>query len=488
MAVPNQRDFATEVRSDRLDTLWRLTLISVLLVGAVVLFDAWFDSRSPVVPLIPFAIVIAGCLATRWLLRDPERYLGAAHVYAWSCILALGTGLFFSDPQFADILPFGFLPIIFLIGLLLPPRYIWAATLLSAGLSIGVPYAALGNWAFAGPHQIAALLLMAITAFLSSQITGELYQIAEWALNNYRRERRITDELVENRQLLERSLARSEALSERLQETNEALTVAKAAADTANRQRGQFLANMSHELRTPLNAIIGFSETMLKFPQMYDDVKLPETYRSDLQQIYDSGRQLLTVINDILDLSKIDVGKLEVRMTGIDLKPIADSVRATANGLIGEKPLHLASQIDDDLPLVWADEHRIRQVLLNLYSNAAKFTDAGVITLTIRARADHVHISLRDTGVGITPEKLDTIFEEFAQVENEGRDPRAGAGLGLTISRQLIQLMGGRIWAESIVGVGSTFHITLSTYQAHIKTDSSAPVVPQIAPPERAAL
>jgi signal transduction histidine kinase len=222
---------------------------------------------------------------------------------------------------------------------------------------------------------------------------------------------------------------------------------------------------MSHELRTPLNAIIGFSETMLKFPAMYDGVKLPNAYEADLQQIYSSGRQLLTLINDILDLAKVDAGKLDIRMERVDLSPVLRNVVSTAGGLVGSKPIQLEVDIPDYLPPVWADEARVRQVLLNLYSNAAKFTDRGSLTLMVREVEAGVRVSLKDSGIGIKPENLDVIFEEFKQAESGNRDPRSGAGLGLAISRQLCILMGGRIWAESEYGKGSTFHFILQPYQ-----------------------
>jgi signal transduction histidine kinase len=183
-----------------------------------------------------------------------------------------------------------------------------------------------------------------------------------------------------------------------------------------------------------------------------------------LQQIYTSGRQLLTLINDILDLAKVDAGKLEVRMGRVELQPLITSVVSTAGGLIGGKNVRLVQNVPGYLPTVWADEARVRQVLLNLYSNAAKFTDRGEIGLNVYEIEGGVCISMSDTGIGISESNLEMIFEEFKQAETGGRDPRSGAGLGLAISRQLMTLMGGRIWAESEPGKGSTFYFTLQAY------------------------
>jgi signal transduction histidine kinase len=236
---------------------------------------------------------------------------------------------------------------------------------------------------------------------------------------------------------------------------------------------------MSHELRTPLNAIIGFSETMLKFPAMYDGINLPNAYEGDLQQIYQSGRQLLGLINDILDLSKVDAGKLEIHMGKVDLKPIINGVLSTASGLIGNRPVKLETDLPDTIPSVWADDARVRQVLLNLYSNAAKFTDQGTVVLTVREVDDGIRVSVKDSGIGIRNESLDVIFEEFKQAESsKGRDPRSGAGLGLAISRQLMTLMGGRIWAESEYGKGSTFNFVMQKYREGM----TQPLEPKPAP------
>jgi len=313
---------------------------------------------------------------------------------------------------------------------------------------------------------VAGVLVSTISALLAAQVTGELHQITDWALDNYKRERRSTLDLFEKRQQLQKSLRRSEVLGDKLKDINEEL-------ETAKHFRGQFLANMSHELRTPLNAIIGFSETMLSFPMMYEDVELPDAYRRDLRQIHDSGQQLLTVINDILDLSRVDAGKLEIDIRQVKLDPIIDNAMMTAAGLIGNKPVELRRDIPNELPDVYADDKRLRQVLLNLLSNAVKFTDEGSITVNVRDEGDRVQMSIADTGEGIPPDKLDAIFNEFSQVDQKGRDPRAGAGLGLTISRKLLGLMDGQIWVESTYGQGSTFYVNVPKYQPGLH-DSAA--------------
>lgn len=362
-------------------------------------------------------------------------------------------------------LPFVFVVVIFVGGLMIRPQFTLVLALICSVLTLFVPFLSTGEWGFFGAPQFFAIILMFISALLSIQATGELYSVTEWALLNYRKENQTNKALFENREKLQRSLKRSEVLADELSQSNIELEEARKAAEAAKNFRGQFLANMSHELRTPLNAIIGFSETMLKFPIMYDNEELPLAYQADLTQIFNSGRQLLHLINDILDLARVDAGKLEIYMQRVQLKPIIDAAMGTARGLLGDKPVELKANLPDELPEVWADETRVRQVLLNLYSNATKFTNEGSITLTVKEIGDGVQFSLTDTGAGIPADQFDVIFEEFRQVRGQTRPTQAGSGLGLPISKRLLDLMNGRIWLESEVGKGSTFHFVLQPYQ-----------------------
>jgi signal transduction histidine kinase/CheY-like chemotaxis protein len=222
----------------------------------------------------------------------------------------------------------------------------------------------------------------------------------------------------------------------------------------------QFLANMSHELRTPLNSIIGFSRVILKGI----DGPLTEMQETDVSAIYSSGQHLLGLINDILDLSKIEAGKMELNFEEVDLKPIIKGVMSSAVGLVKDKPIELEQHVPDDLPNIWADATRIRQVLLNLVSNSTKFTEEGNIRLTADYGGDWIVINVTDTGVGIPEEKLENIFEEFTQVDGSTTRSVGGTGLGLPISRRFIEMHGGEIIVKSELGVGSTFTVTMPIY------------------------
>ncbi|MFP4344146.1 MAG: GAF domain-containing protein [Anaerolineales bacterium] len=224
-----------------------------------------------------------------------------------------------------------------------------------------------------------------------------------------------------------------------------------------DRLKSEFLANMSHELRTPLNSIIGFSRVILKGI----DGPLTEMQQTDLEAIHESGKHLLNLINDVLDLSKIEAGKMEFVFEPTDLQKVASGVLSTAIALVKDKPVELQQDMPEDLPIVVADERRIRQVVLNLVGNAAKFTDEGYIRIFAEYDDEEITVAVEDTGVGIPPEKYDEVFAEFRQVDSSSTRRYGGTGLGLPVSKKFVEAHGGRIWFESEVGVGSTFYVAL---------------------------
>jgi signal transduction histidine kinase/response regulator RpfG family c-di-GMP phosphodiesterase len=225
----------------------------------------------------------------------------------------------------------------------------------------------------------------------------------------------------------------------------------------------QFLANMSHELRTPLNSIIGFSRVILKGI----DGPLTELQKADLTSIHNSGQHLLGLINNILDLSKIEAGKMELNFADTEIEPIIKTVMSTAIALVKDKKVTLRQEIPEHLPTVWADSTRIRQVVLNLISNACKFTDEGTVTARVRTEGDSVVFSVSDTGIGIPDELIPTIFEEFTQVDASTTRKAGGTGLGLPISRHFIEMHYGKIWVDSDVGRGSTFSFYIPIKPPH---------------------
>ena len=228
--------------------------------------------------------------------------------------------------------------------------------------------------------------------------------------------------------------------------------------EAASRHKSEFLANMSHELRTPLNAILGFSEVLAE--RMFGEVN--EKQAEYLQDILSSGRHLLSLINDILDLSKVEAGRLELELGRFHLPTALDNAltlvreRATRHGIT------LTQTVDERLGDIVADERKVKQILLNLLSNAVKFTpEGGRVGLTATAADGVITIAVSDTGIGIAPEDQAAIFEEFRQVGRDDARKQEGTGLGLTLAKKFVELHGGRIWVQSQVGQGSTFSFTL---------------------------
>ena len=241
-------------------------------------------------------------------------------------------------------------------------------------------------------------------------------------------------------------------VAERTRELGQAITE----LESASRHKSDFLANMSHELRTPLNAIIGFSEVLLE--RMFGEINAKQ--KEYLQDILSSGRHLLSLINDILDISKVEAGRMELQPGPVDLRFILQNAVSLVRERATRQGISVAVDIDASVGAIEADERRVKQILFNLLSNALKFTPTGGrVTLTAARIDDAVQISVRDTGIGIKSEDQDRIFEEFQQA-GPGKAVE-GTGLGLALAKRFVEMHGGRIWVDSVVGTGSTFTFTL---------------------------
>jgi signal transduction histidine kinase len=227
--------------------------------------------------------------------------------------------------------------------------------------------------------------------------------------------------------------------------------------EIASKHKSQFLANMSHELRTPLNAILGYTELILD--QIYGEV--PEKIRDVLDRVQQSGRHLLSLINDVLDISKMEAGQLVLSLHDYSMAEVVQTVITAVESLAAEKQLALKVTLPPDLPLGKGDERRIAQVLLNLVGNAIKFTEAGEVRVQVAAPDGTFTVSVSDTGPGISEEDQAKIFEEFQQADSSTTRQKGGTGLGLAIAKRIVEMHGGRIWVESRLGAGSTFRFTL---------------------------
>ena len=233
--------------------------------------------------------------------------------------------------------------------------------------------------------------------------------------------------------------------------------------EIANKHKSDFLANMSHELRTPLNAIIGFSEVLIE--KMFGEVN--EKQLDYLNDIHSSGKHLLSLINEILDLSKIEAGRMELDLSEVDVPDTLSSAMTLVRERAQNHSITLSLDVDPQVGAVRADGRKVKQVVLNLLSNAVKFTpDGGSISVRATLDTDCVEVAVRDTGIGIAPEDQAAVFEEFTQVGRDYTKKAEGTGLGLALTKRIVELHGGRIWLESAPDEGSTFAFTLPLTQA----------------------
>ena len=227
--------------------------------------------------------------------------------------------------------------------------------------------------------------------------------------------------------------------------------------EVASQHKSQFLANMSHELRTPLNAILGYTELILD--GIYGE--MPDRARAVLERVQSNGKHLLSLINDVLDLSKIEAGQLTLSLTDYSIKDVVHSVFSVVESLATAKQLALKIEVPPNLPTAHGDERRLSQVLLNLVGNAIKFTDSGEVAIKASAANGSYTLSVHDTGPGISEVDRGKIFEEFQQADSSATKKKGGTGLGLSISKHIVEMHGGHIWVDSNVGEGSTFSFTV---------------------------
>jgi len=221
----------------------------------------------------------------------------------------------------------------------------------------------------------------------------------------------------------------------------------------ASRHKSEFLASMSHELRTPLNAILGFNEMLLG--EIYGEV--PADMQPPLAQMHSSGKHLLRLINNVLDLAKIEAGHMELALSDYSVHDTVESVRAALRPLAADKGLELLASVPADIPLAYGDSGRITQCLMNLAGNSLKFTKSGKVEIQVAAKGDLLVFTVADTGIGIPADKIGSLFTEFKQTDTTIASEYGGTGLGLSISKKFIEMHGGRIWVESEPGKGSEF-------------------------------
>jgi signal transduction histidine kinase/CheY-like chemotaxis protein len=303
---------------------------------------------------------------------------------------------------------------------------------------------------------ITFILLTALTSWLGS---WRLFTALSWALTMTRESQKNADEAQRHRGQVQRVLKSLDEAYARLERVNEALFLAQESARKAYRFKSEFVANVSHELRTPLNLIVGFSEMMATAPESYGGVPLPKEYRGDVTATYRSARHLSDLIDDVLDLSRIEAGRMPLIKEATDLGEVVREAAEMVRGLAEARGLRLEVEVPDDLPMLYLDRTRIRQVLLNLLTNATRYTDEGSIDVEIGLADHEAKVMVQDSGRGISPGRIARAFEAFSQLDDG--QAREGSGLGLAVSKRFVEMHGGGMWIESEPGHGTTVGFSL---------------------------
>lgn len=287
-----------------------------------------------------------------------------------------------------------------------------------------------------------------------------LLQTVQWAWAGYERGRAILEQSRDYQQRLHETLEDLKDANAQLMRLHRLAQTLREAAENERRIKEQFVANVSHELRTPLNMIVGFCEMIIEAPQAYGET-IPPMLLADLDVVYRNSQHLSSLVDDVLDLSQVEAGQMALVREHVPFSEIVEAAVTAVRPLYATKSLDLTFDIPDDLPLLFCDRVRLREVMLNLLSNAGRFTDRGGVRIEARRQAEDLIVSVADTGPGIPRDKQARLFRPFEQLDGSIRRRYGGTGLGLSISRSFVELHGGRMWVESQEGSGTTFFFSL---------------------------
>lgn len=458
------RAYLDELRSA---TIWRLLTIGL---GAAWFWTAAATMGEPQsIPLLVFLLL----LATTVIVYHIDRHRSA-----------------FTVPFFLIGL-LGIITVIVAVGRSPGSVYLYVAPVLCAGILLRPV------WGFAGAVLVNGLVLLlratypefaAETALMPSIMltTGfavilgwsfaqNLYRTMDWMAESHQLNEQRTREAQLHRGQLHKALKDLDLAFSRLRRSNEALAWARWQAEESRQAKARFAANISHELRTPLNLIIGFADVMVTAPESYG-TPLPAVYRGDLNAIYRNAKHLSDLIDDVLDLSQLEVDRMPLTRENGNLSQVIEEAIRMIDGMVEAKGLQLTfNRPANPVPLSF-DITRIRQVILNLLSNAARFTKTGGITVDFMVETHQAVVTVTDTGPGLDVQKIAHIFEEFYQVDDTMRREHGGTGLGLAISKRFVELHGGRIWVSSVPGAGSTFGFSLPLSSLPAGAELTGPV------------
>jgi signal transduction histidine kinase/CheY-like chemotaxis protein len=436
------------------------TTIGTYLIWHIIATLVWPQVFSPSLYLVTL-IMILTTVAAYFLL---ERFYLLAQI-AWFAGLTAALITSYGLYQHSEILlGFAFLPFMGEVMLGIRPAlvldvFLALLTLVWSQIDFIVP--------FPNGYLVVIYLVLAVSTALGWGIMDNLISSIEAASYHYREAVQRLNEAREHRAEISVLLKDVNRANYQLENLNRMLIYARAQADEAREERDRFAMAVSHELRSPLNFIIGFSDLMVNSPETYAKVtNWPRGLYDDIREIYKSSTHLMSLINDILDMGKMDAQQMVLFKEKIDFAVVIEDVRQMVHSAVESKGLKLIVDVQPDLPLVYVDRTRVRQVLLNLVTNSLRFTRKGSITLHAFMESPEImRVEVIDTGVGIAKEDQSKVFKEFRQVGNQTYQRGEGSGLGLSIGRRFIQMHGGDMGLESEVGKGSTFYFTLPIHQ-----------------------
>jgi signal transduction histidine kinase/CheY-like chemotaxis protein len=437
-----------------------------LLIASGAMLLAWyvlasFDIGLGDVVYVSYVVLTAAIFSAAAYVMMPRRPNLARGVWLAGLCLANGLALgLFRRPEiifFSAVIP--------VLAAALSFRWQWgllaevglAALLHFLEPAVGLPRP---TAAWFSSADLIVLIMGGILLVLGIAFVRSLSSLTGWSIAHYRKAREELEEIRNERvgllQVQDDFILANKELA-RLTDRLEAMTQV---AEEARRTKEEFVARVSHELRTPLNMIIGFSEVIMKSPQLYGE-SIPSALLADVDAILRNSRHLSRLVDDILDLSQVEAGRMALTKEWVSAPEVLGEAISVVKGLVDSKGLYLRQEIAENLPPVFCDSTRIRQVVINLLGNAVRFTETGGVVVGARLDGNLMVISVSDTGPGIAPADQKRVFEPFQQVNSALRRHKGGTGLGLTISQQFVEMHGGRIWLESQVGVGSTFSFSL---------------------------
>ncbi len=415
---------------------------------------------------LTFSLIAWVLAAALWFLEDWHPLVGR-----WAMVAALTFLIVWVDHRFALI---GFTALLCIPIALTTATISFPATAITAAAETLLLLVLPGYVLQGTGETIAALFAVWAMVGLMVAIYQPVLKLSLWSWEHFTRAQGLLDEARDRQAQLKRALGDLAYANRQLALTNEKLAATRLIAEEAQKTKAEFVAKVSHEFRTPLNMIIGLVDLLMETPRVYGE-ELPAALFNDLGIVHRNCEHLASMINDVLDLSQIEAGRLALHREEFSLTDVIQRALAVVHPLLSKKGLALDVHIPEDLPRIYCDRTRIRQVILNLVSNAARLTESG--GLAVRAEIDErfVVVSVQDTGPGISPEDMERIFEPFYQGGPRIWRTQSGSGLGLSISKQFVEMHGGQMWVESRLDSGSTFFFKLPIY----------PLMEPVAPPQR---